>query len=93
MISHASFGQSAPVRQIHTSDAVQVPDGPTTQRRATRLRTDQRLHLVAAAQIQEARFQKLPQHLSAVINSALVEHTVSGFFCFSTTASAFLKDD
>jgi len=76
-ISHASFGQSASIRKIHTSNAIQVPDCSTAQRRTARLRTDKRLHLVAITSIQEAGLQKLPKHLSTVVHSSFVQHTVS----------------
>lgn len=76
-VSYAAFRQSAFVRQVHTSDAIQVPDCAAAQRRTAWLWTDQGLHLVAFASIQEARLQKLPKHLSAVVYSSLVKHTVS----------------
>lgn len=76
-ISHASFGQSSFVRQVHTSDAIQVPDCSAAKRRTARLGTDKRLHLVAVTPIQEAWLQKLPEHISTVVHSPLVQHTVS----------------
>lgn len=71
-ISHASFGQSASIWKVHTSNAIQVPDCSTTQRGTTRLRADKRLHLVAVTPIQEAGLQKLPKYLSTVVHSSLI---------------------
>lgn len=50
-ISHASFGQSASVWKVHTSNAIQVPDCSTAQRGTTRLGANKRLHLVAVTPI------------------------------------------
>lgn len=74
--SHASFRQSTLVRQVHTSDAIQVSDCSAAQRRAARLWTHKRLHFVATAPIQEAGIEKLSKHLSTVVHTPFVKHTV-----------------
>lgn len=75
--SNDTPGQDSPVEQSDPRDGQQTPGRPAAQGRPAGRRTDARLRPESVAPVQEARQQKLPEHLSAIGHPSFEQHSVS----------------
>ena len=75
--SHDAPGQAEGLRQADAGHALEAPGRADAQGGPARRRPHQGLHQLVAAPLQEARQQKLPKHLPALVHAPSLQHPVS----------------